>query len=102
MRDGLYVTTVLVLAALILFRPWWGILAWTIFGLVNPQEFTYYSQTFRFALFLGGATLIGMLLTKERKSVPLTTQTILIVLLAVWFTLTTLQAWAQDPAWDQW
>src|SRR5205814_3424750 len=90
-----------ILSALVLFRPWWGILAWSVFGLVNPQELTYQSQTFRFALFLGGATLVGLLLTKERKRVPLTTQTVLLVLMAGWFTVTTLWAWAQQDAWDQ-
>jgi probable O-glycosylation ligase (exosortase A-associated) len=102
MRDLFFVGLTIGLSVLILFRPWWGIIAWTVFGLINPQELTYHSQSFRFALLLGGATLIGLFLTKERRSMPLTTQTTLVILLAAWVTVTTIFAWAPAAAWDQW
>src|SRR5262250_1178892 len=102
MRDVVYLASFAVLIPLILYRPWFGILAWSVLGLINPQVFTWHMQDFQFAMWVGGATLLGLLYTRDRRSIPLTSQTLLLGLLAVWFTVTTLQAWLPDQAWDQW
>ena len=102
LRDIAYIGAFLVLIPAILYRPWIGVIAWTLIGLVNPQLFTWSLQDFQFAMWVGGATLLGVLYTKDRRGVPLTAQTLLIGLLALWFTITTTQAWVPDWAWDQW
>jgi probable O-glycosylation ligase (exosortase A-associated) len=102
MRDYVYAATVIMLVPVILWRPWIGILAWTLFGLLNPQQLTWGLQQFPFAAIIGGATLIGLLFTKGRRPVPITSQTLLLATLAAWCTITTIGAWAGDIAWDQW
>lgn len=102
MRDLLYVGTVILLVPVILYRPWIGILAWTLLGLLNPQSLTYQFQNFPFAVIIGGTTLVGLLVTQGRRGIPVTTQTVLLGLLVLWFTITTTTAWVGPIAWDQW
>ena len=102
MRDLLYVGTVVLLVPVILYRPWIGILAWTLLGLLNPQGMTYQFQNFPFAVVVGSTTLIGLLITHGRRGIPVTTQTALLALLVLWFTLTTTTAWVGSIAWEQW
>lgn len=102
LRDILFMSAYVALIAAILYRPWLGIIAWTVLGLVQVQLFTWSLQDFSFAMWVAGATLLGMVFTKDRRGVPFTMPTFLFGLLAAWFTITTLQAWTPDPAWEQW
>jgi probable O-glycosylation ligase (exosortase A-associated) len=102
LRDIVFMSAYVALIAAILYRPWLGIIAWTVLGLVQVQLLTWSLQDFSFAMWVAVATLLGMVLTKDRRGVPFAMPTVLLGLLAVWFTITTLQAWTPDPAWEQW
>jgi probable O-glycosylation ligase (exosortase A-associated) len=102
MRFAVYLLGLAILVPMILIRPWIGIPAWNFLGLVNPQTMVWSGADLPFALLVGGATLVGMLFTKHRSSIPAYPQTVLLALLVVWFTITTVFAWAPDSAWAQW
>ena len=102
MRDIVYLALFVAAVPAILYRPWLGVIAWTLLGLVNPHAYTWHLQEFQFAMWIGGATLLGVLYTQDRRGIPLTAQTLLVVLLGLWFTVTTVQAWVPDQAWEQW
>jgi len=101
-RDILYLSVFAALIPAILYRPWFGVIAWTLLGLVNPQVYTWGLHNFQFAMWVGGATLLGILYTRARRGVPLTAQTVLLSMLALWFTITSLTAWSPAAAWEQW
>lgn len=103
MRD--YVVTALIFGLLpvCLIRPWIGILVWYWFGTMNPHRLTWdFAYAMPFALWIGGATLLGALFAKDRRSIPWNTQLVIVVILAAYFSLTTLFAWAPVEAWAQW
>lgn len=85
-----------------LFRPWLGVLAYSLVGFLNPHRLTWSLQSVPFALMIAVATLIGLVLTREKKGIPWTRELALMVLLALDFTFTTFSAWEPTDAWDQW
>jgi probable O-glycosylation ligase (exosortase A-associated) len=101
MRDFLVVMGVIVLVPVALVRPWIGFLGYTLIGFWNPHKFTWYLQDMRIALAVGLATLVGLVFTRERKSIPWNRELVLMVLLAAYFTLTSLFAWVPSAAWSR-
>src|SRR5260221_7804872 len=103
MRD--YVLTVFVFALLpvCLVRPWLGILAWYWIGLMNPHRVTWsFAYTMPYAMLIGGTTLLGAVLAKDRRPIPWNRELVLMAILLGYFTMTTFYAWAPAYAWPQW
>jgi putative inorganic carbon (HCO3(-)) transporter len=102
MRDYVLMALIFGMLPVCVFRPWVGFIIWFWFGLMNPHRLTWdIARNFPFAMYIGGATLLGMLLAKDRKPIPWNAELILIVLLFAYFTFTTLFAWAPETAWSQ-
>lgn len=81
-------------------RPWVGFVVWTWFGLMNPHRLTFgFAYTFPFGLLIGAATLVGLLLTRDKKPVPWNLQLVLMMLLLAYFTFTSFFAWVPESAW---
>ena len=103
MRD--YVLTAFIFAILpvCLLKPWLGIIAWYWLGIMNPHRNTWdFAYTMPFAILIGGATLLGMVFAKDRRPIPWNRELVLVVVLMLYFTFTTIFAWAPAPAWVQW
>jgi len=103
MRD--YVLTAFVFAMLpvCVAKPWLGILTWYWIGLMNPHRLTWsFAYTMPFAMLVGGATLLGAVMAKDRRPIPWNRELILMAILLVYFTLTTVFAWAPANAWAEW
>ena len=70
---------------------------------MNPHRFTWAAAyDYPFAKIVAIVTIAGLLFTKDRMSLPKTRETLLIVLLGLYFTLTTFFAFNQNAAWIQW
>jgi len=103
MRDYLLTAFVFALLPVCLVRPWLGILAWYWIGLMNAHRLTFgFAYTMPFAMLVGGATLLGAVVAKDRRPIPWNRELILMAILLAYFTLTTFFAWAPDYAWPQW
>lgn len=102
MRDLLFMMVWAGSLPLILFRPWIGILVWSWIGYMNPHMLSWGARSLPVAMIVAAVTLIGLVITKERKGVPLFGGMFLLLLLGVHFTITTSLAWAPDAAWNQW
>ncbi len=103
MRDYVLTAIVFALLPVCLARPWLGILAWYWIGLMNPHRLTWsFAYTMPFAMLVGGATLLGAVLAKDRRPIPWNRELILMAILLVYFTVTTFFAWAPAYAWPQW
>ncbi len=103
MRD--YVLTAFIFAILpvCLLRPWLGIIAWYWFGIMNPHRQTWdFAYSMPFAMLIGGATLLGALLARDRRPIPWNRELALMVILMLYFTMTTFFSWAPAYAWVQW
>ena len=103
MRDYAVTAVVVALLPVCLVRPWLGILAWYWIGLMNPHRLTWgFAYTAPFAMMIGGATLIGAVFAKDRRSIPWNREMLLMAVLPLYFTVTTFYAWAPTFAWPQW
>lgn len=101
MRDILVVGIVLVAAVWALRRPWIGIMLWTWLSIMNPHRYTWgFAYEAPLAAIAAVATLLGLLMTKERQSPFQGTPVVWFVLLALWITLSWLMG--VDVAGDYW
>src|SRR6185295_14605816 len=102
MRD-LFVTAV-VFGSLpfILWRPWIGILMWCWISYMNPHKLAWgFAYTMPFAMIIALTTLVGLLVSKEDKKLPLTREIVVMLLMGGWMLVTTNFAFYPDYAWMQ-
>jgi putative inorganic carbon (HCO3(-)) transporter len=86
-----------------LMRPWLGILCWFWIAFMVPHGLTWgFARTLPVAIGIGGATLLGWLLTKDKKPLPRNWTIYGLVLMALHFTLTTVLAYDPATAWGKW
>lgn len=103
MRDYVLTAFIVAIIPVCFFRPWLGIIAWFWFGLMNPHRQTWdFAVSLPFASWIAGATLLGMFVAHDRRPIPWNRELILVAMLMVYFSLTTMVAWAPDFAWMQW
>ena len=98
------VVTLIVVGSLpfCLTRPWVGVLMWSWVGYMNPHRLTWnFAYTLPFAMMVAIATLTGLLFTRERKPLPKTIETYLLLALWVLFVISTYGAYNPTGAWDQ-
>ncbi len=73
------------------FRPFWGILMWTVVSLLNPHAFLWQvTREFPWALAVAIPTLAGYFCFSFEFRRLLARETFIILLLWIWFTITTL------------
>ncbi|SCY12659.1 putative O-glycosylation ligase, exosortase A system-associated [Thiohalorhabdus denitrificans] len=103
MRDAALLVIFASLIPFVLVRPWTGVLVWSWVGFMNPHRLGWgVAQDLPVALVFGSLTLVAMWLHSDRKPIPLTRETVLIILLMIVFTITTFTAWVPEAAWPQW
>lgn len=68
MRDLLVVGIVAIAAFMTIKRPWIGVMLWTWLSIMNPHRYTWgFAYSAPLAAVAAGVTLLGLLLTKERR-----------------------------------
>lgn len=84
-------------------RPWIGVLIYAWIGYMNPNRLTWgiaYNAPWAFLAIL--ATSAGLLVSRDRKPVPATRETVLLALMWIVFLLSTLtSALYPDEAWPE-
>ena len=103
MRDIALSLVIFGLLPFCLLRPWVGILTWNWIGLMNPHRLTFgFAYSFPFAMLVGGTTLLGWLITRDKKPIPWNRELVLFVLMCAFFAFTSTVAWLPDAAWARW
>ena len=69
-------------------RPWIGIMCWTWLSIMNPHQLSWTLRTMPFAAAIAGSTLLGLLLTKDRRDFSLSRESITLMLFMAWFCIT--------------
>ena len=103
MRD-LFVTGVIFsLLPFVFKRPWLGILLWSWLGYMNPHRLTWgFAYSMPFSMIVGLVTITAFMMSKEKKEMPWTRETILLLIFVGWMLVTTIFAFYPDAAWVQW
>jgi len=103
MRDIAITAVVFGLLPFILWRPHIGVLVWTWLGLMNPHKLAYtFAPTMPFALIVAVVTLISLFVSREPKKIPWTRESVTILVLLAWMTVTTIFSVYPDLAWFKW
>lgn len=99
MRD-IVIFAIVGLALLKVFsKPYIGIYLWTWLSLMNPHRLTWgVAHDFPFAAVVGGSTLIGMFVSKEKGRMVWTREMALLLLFVGWMSITTAFAFHPDLA----
>ncbi len=103
MRDAFVFITILGSLPVCFIRPWIGILVFAWISYMNPHRYTWGAAfDFPFAKIVAIVTVVGMFLTNDKMALPKTRETILIVVLGLYFTFTNFYALNPELAWLQW
>ncbi len=82
--------------------PYVGVLVWSWLGFMNPHRLAWgFAHDMSFAQMVAVATLLGLVFTKDRRSIPPEREALLLAALWGLFALTTLFATYPDRAWEQ-
>lgn len=103
MRDLLLTALVLGALPFALKRPWIGILLWSWISYMNPHRLTWgFAYNFPFALLIAAVTLTAFVFSREKKDIPWTRETVLLLVFLAWMLFTTFLALYPDWAWQEW
>ncbi|GAB6054296.1 putative O-glycosylation ligase, exosortase A system-associated [Magnetospira thiophila] len=105
MRDLFVAALLFASIPLIFYRPFVGILMWSLISYMNPHRLTYgFAHDFPFAMVVGLCTLIAWGTSKESKSLPKHPLAYLLVFFTFWVTLTTVTGFPQtsEASWGKW
>lgn len=93
-----------VIAVPLSFRePFIGVLFWTWISYFNPQDFTYgVASKIPIGILVAVPTLLGLFFTKEKQFPPLSIETGLLLMLWLWFCLTTLNVYFSPELSHHW
>ncbi|CAM4050263.1 putative O-glycosylation ligase, exosortase A system-associated [Roseateles saccharophilus] len=83
-------------------HPWIGILGWTWFSIMNPHQLTWTLRTMPFAAVIGGATLIGLFVTKDRRDYSLNRENITLMIFMLWICITLPFSMLFDESFELW
>jgi putative inorganic carbon (HCO3(-)) transporter len=102
-RDYVLLAILAGLVPAALTRPWVGILGWFWIAYMVPHSLTWgFGRNLPLAAMVGGATLVGFILTKDKKPLPRSGTLVFVVLFSVQVTLSSAMAYDSTLAWFKW
>ena len=103
MRDLFITLNIMASFPVILMRPYVGITMWCWLSYMNPHRLTWgFAYSLPFALAVALLTIVGTVLSKEPKRLPLNAISVLIVMITIWISITTVFAIVPDQAFAKW
>lgn len=103
MRDLVLAAFTFGLLPFVFVRPHWGILMWTWVGLMIPQSMTYgFMRFLPLAMIIGVVTIVAIVLSAEKKRLPMMPAVIALIAFVVWTNFTTVIALYPDHSWPYW
>ena len=102
MRDVLLALILAYFSLRALKYPWIGVMLWTLLSILNPHKYSWQLDSQPIAAVVAVCTLVGILVSKDRKSFPLTRESLMLLLLMAWFSITFLGSFNIEGSYDQW
>lgn len=88
MRDAILALILIVGTLKALRHPYIGILMWTWVSIMNPHRESWNLSSFPVAAVVGGATLVGMFLTRDRRQFFIKPPSFVLLLFTLWMCIT--------------
>lgn len=103
MRDLVIFGVVFAILPFAFRRPHIAILLWTWLGIMNPHRLTWGPAfDFPFAALTAFVLIIGLIFSTGEKKLPIYGTVILLLIFALWMTVTSVFAIFPEVAWEQW
>lgn len=102
MRDFALGPIIIGLAAYALLHPWLGIMGWTWISIMNPHAYAWHLNRMPVAAAIAGATLLGVLLTRDRRQFFVTRETTVLMLFMLWMCITLPFSYYFDQSFNMW
>ncbi len=102
MRDVVLGPIILGLAAYGLLHPWVGILGWTWISVMNPHAYSWQLSSLPVAAVVAVATLLGVLVTRDRREFFVTPETAVLMLFMLWMCITLPFSFYLDESYGMW
>jgi len=83
-------------------RPWVGIMCWTWLSIMNPHQLSWSLRTMPFAAAIGGATLIGLFITQDKRDYSLNRENTTLILFMIWMCITLPFSMLFDESFELW
>ncbi|MFL6698580.1 MAG: putative O-glycosylation ligase, exosortase A system-associated [Vitreoscilla sp.] len=100
MRDLILLGMVLAALPFACRHTWVGILLWTWISIMNPHRLAWgFAMNMPFAAMAAGATVISLLITKDKVRLVANPAVIALILLTLWMVVTTMFAIYPDESW---
>lgn len=101
MRSALVLAIIFLGAAWALMHPYVGVLVWTWVSIMNPHKLTWGAAVdFPVAAVIGGATLVGLFFTKDKKNFFVSAPSVTLMLFMLWVCITFLFSFDQRGSAD--
>ena len=88
MRDLTLLGIIVAIAGYALIHPWVGIMGWTWLSLMNPHTLSWNLRFMPVAALMAAATLIGLIITRDRRSFYVTAETGALIVFMLWMSIT--------------
>ena len=103
MRDLLITLIVLWILPKAVKRPAIGIMGWVWISVMNPHRLAWgFAYNFPFAMIMAAATMLGLVVTKDKRQFPVTPATISLILFILWMNVSSLFAINFDQIYGSW
>lgn len=103
MRDIFILAPILLAAVVALRKPWIGALLWACLSLLNPHRYSYgFAYDAPLAAIAAATTLLGFVVTKERRMPFRTGPAVLLAIFMIWITVSWLLGVDPDGDFEQW
>jgi probable O-glycosylation ligase (exosortase A-associated) len=101
MRDLLVIAVVMVSLPVAITRPFVGVLVWSWLGFMSPHRLGWgLASSHELSMFVALATLVGLILTNERRPVPRVRETYLLLAFWVMTLVSSYFAYNQEEVWE--
>lgn len=102
MRDLLLGVMLLVPILLALRHPWIGVLGWTWISVMNPHAYSWKLNSMPVAAAMAGATFLGLILTRDKRSFFVTRESGVLMLFMLWMCVTLPFSFYFDNSREMW
>jgi probable O-glycosylation ligase (exosortase A-associated) len=102
MRDIALILGVLIVSSYAIIHPWVGVMGWTLLSIMNIHRLAWDAADLPLAAVLACATLVGMVVTRDRRQVAIAPATVLLVMFMIWLCITLPFSFSVDGSMDMW
>jgi len=102
MRDVVILLMILAIAITALRRPWIGVLGWTWISVMNPHKLAWRIDDLPLAALVAGCTLLGLMITRDRRSPFQGAASVVLVLFMFWMCVTFPFSLFPEQSYEMW